>query len=77
MGSVIRTVSLDAETAKRASEMDNFSLYIRECLSGHLHLQHEALKRKIKTLESVILIARDHGSMSPAFRKAVADMVIE
>ncbi len=76
MGSVIRTVSLDAETANRASEMDNFSLYIRECLSGHLHLKHEALKRKVKHLESVIIIARDHGSMSPAFRKAVSELIL-
>ena len=76
MGSVIRTVSLDADTAKTASEMDNFSLYIRECLSGDLHLLHEALKKKIKHLESVIIIARDHGSMSPTFRKAVAELIL-
>ena len=56
--------------------MDNFSLYIRECLSGDLHLIHEALKKKIKHLESVIVIARDHGSMSPTFRKAVAELIL-
>lgn len=76
MGSVIRTVSLDAETAKKASEMDNFSLYIRECLAGHLHLQHEALKRQVKHMASVIVIARDHGSASLAFRKAIEGMIL-
>lgn len=76
MGSKIRTVSLDDETARKASEMDNFSLYIRECLSGDLHLKHEAMKRQIKHMASVIVIARDHGSMSPAFRKAVEGMIL-
>lgn len=76
MGSVIKTVSLDAETAKKASEMDNFSLYIRECLSGDLHLLHEALKRQVKHMASVIVIARDHGSMSPTFRKAIESMIL-
>ena len=76
MGSVIRTVSLDNETAEKASEMDNFSLYIRECLSGEMHIRHEAMKRQVQHLISIIRIARDLGSMHPTFKKAVAELIL-
>jgi len=73
---VQKTISLEAITADKAEQMDNFSEYVRECLSGDLHLKHEALKRRIEYLLNVIKIARDQGSQSKTFRDAVEMMIL-
>jgi len=69
-------VSLDIETAELATKMDNFSLYIRECLLGDLHIRHEAMRRQIKTLVKLVEHARDHGVMDSTFREACERMLI-
>ena len=60
-------VSLPPETAKKAKEMDNFSMYIRDCLRGTQHLKLQALQRRVKHLEKVILIGLKMGSAHPDF----------
>lgn len=70
------TVSLDEETRKAAREMDNFSLYIRECLRGDLHLRHEAMRRQIKSLVKLVEHARDQGVQNHWFREGCERMLI-
>ena len=69
MPSVIKTVSLDVTTAEQASNMDNFSLYIRECLSGTLHIKYEAAKRLNIELLKLIKRAVEMGSQDPSFQE--------
>ena len=69
-------MSLDLETAKKAEQMDNFSLYIRECLAGDLHITHEQLKRQIKYFAETIKIARDLGSQSKQFKDRITGMIL-
>ena len=71
---VHKMVSLDPILAEKASEMDNFSEYVRSCLEGGLAFKHEAYNRRIKWLISVIVIAKDMGSMHPTFKKAVKEI---
>ena len=67
MTSVIKTISLDIKTAEQASNMENFSLYIRECLSGTLHIKYEACKRLNIELLTIIKRAVEMGSQDPTF----------
>lgn len=69
-------VSLDIETAQKAEQMDNFSQYIRDCMNSDLAFKHEAFKRQIQHLLSVIKIARDLGSQSKEFRHAVEQLIL-
>ena len=69
-------VSLTPETADIAMKMDNFSEYVRECLSGDLHLKHEALKRQIKHLVQTIKYAKELGSAHPKFKHACEVMLL-
>jgi len=73
---VTKSVTLDVETAKLAKEMDNFSLYIRQCLKGSMHIEYEQLTRQVKHLLNVIRIARDLGSQHPTFKKCLERMII-
>ena len=54
--------SLTPETAKKASEMENFSLYIRHCLRGTQHMRLEFAEKRIQELKELIVIAVKHGS---------------
>jgi len=73
---VTKSVTLDEITAAKAKELDNFSLYIRDCLVGDLAFKHEAFKRRIEYLISIIKIARDEGSQSKRFRDAIEVMIL-
>ena len=73
---VTKSVTLDIETAELATSMDNFSLYIRECLMGDLHIRHEAMRRQIKTLVKLIEHARDQGVQNHWFREGCERMLI-
>ena len=73
---VTKSVTLDVETAELATAMDNFSLYIRECLLGDLHLRHEAMRRQIVTLVKLVEHARDLGVMNQEFRTGCERMLI-
>jgi len=73
---VTKSVTLDVETAELATAMDNFSLYIRECLLGDLHLRHEAMRRQIKSLVKLVEHARDQGVMNSKFRTGCERMLI-
>jgi len=73
---VQKTISLDAETADKAEQMDNFSEYVRDCLSGNLHLKHEALKRQIKHLVQTVKYAKELGSGHPKFKHACEVMLL-
>jgi len=73
---VTKSVTLDVETAVLAIAMDNFSLYIRECLLGDLHIRHEAMRRQIKTLVKLLEHARDQGVMNQKFREGCERMLI-
>ena len=66
---VTKSVTLDEETARKAKEMDNFSLYIRECLLGTMHIQHEALKKQRIHHLRLIKMAVEMGSQDPQFKK--------
>jgi len=65
---VTKSVTLDEQTAERAGEMDNFSLYVRECLLGDLHIKYEAQKRRIAYLVRVVKLAKELGSGHPKFK---------
>lgn len=69
-------VSLDIETAEKAEQMDNFSQYIRDCMNSDLAFKHEAFKRQIQHLLSVIKLARDLGSQSKEFRDEVEKLIL-
>ena len=71
---VQKLVSLTPETFKKAKEMDNFSLFVRDCLRGTLRLKHEALKRRISHLEELVCLAYDQGSQYPDFIEEVKNM---
>ena len=73
---VQKMVSLTPETAEKAAQMDNFSEYVRECLSGELHLKHEALKRQIKHLVQTVKYAKELGSQHPRFKHACEVMLL-
>lgn len=73
---VTKSVTLDEETARKAKEMDNFSLYIRECLTGKMHINHEQLKRQVKYFAETIKIARDLGSQSKQFKDRLTGMIL-
>jgi len=73
---VTKSVTLDIETAELATKMDNFSLYIRECLLGDLHIRHEAMRRQIKTLVKLVEHARDQGVQNHWFREGCERMLI-
>ena len=73
---VTKSVTLDEETARKAKEMDNFSGFIRDCMTSDLAFVHEGYKRRIGYLLEVIKIARDQGSQSKAFRDAVEMMIL-
>ena len=69
---VTKSVTLDEETARKAKAMDNFSLYIRECLVGTMHIQHEALKKQRLELLRLLKRAVELGSQDPEFKKQAA-----
>jgi len=68
---VQKLISLTPETARKAAQMDNFSLYVRDCLRGTQHLKHEAWKKRIEYLEKLVCLAYDLGSQHPDFREEV------
>lgn len=70
-------VSLTPETARKAAEMDNFSLYIRDCLRGTQHLKIEAMKRRVQHLKSVIVLGYERGSAHPDFISEAKDILAE
>ena len=71
---VQKLISMTPETYKKAQEMDNFSLFVRDCMDGTQHLKLEALRRRVKTLEEVILIGLDRGSQHPDFKQFAEDL---
>jgi len=71
---VQKLISMTPETYKKAQEMDNFSLFVRDCLRGTQHLKMEALRRRVKRLEEVILIGLDRGSQHREFKEFAEDM---
>jgi len=73
---VTKSVTLDEDTAKKAKEMDNFSLYIRECLVGDLHIKHEHLKQQVAYHIETIRIARDLGSQSKQFKDRLLGLIL-
>ena len=74
---VQKMVSLTPETAKKASEMDNFSLYIRDCLRGTQSLKVEQMKRRIEHLKSVIILGLERGSAHPDFIAEAQEIKME
>jgi len=73
---VQKMVSLTPETADKAERMDNFSLYVRECLAGDLHLRHESMKRTIERMVKALTLAKEKGSQHPDFIKTCERMLI-
>jgi hypothetical protein len=71
---VQKLISMTPETYKKAQGMDNFSLFVRDCLRGTQHLKLEAMRRRVKLLEEIILIGLDRGSQHPDFKEFAEDL---